>query len=93
MEYNMSESNQIVFIGDHDEEIVFTVIEQTKVNGCQYLLVTEANVDEEESDAYILKDVSEEAATDAIYEMVEDENEIDAVGRVFSELLDDFEIE
>ena len=78
--------SKIVFLGDDGEEIIFSVIEQTKVNGCNYLLVTDGDVEDEEADAYILKDV-------AIYEMVEDDNELEAVGKVFSELLDDFDIE
>lgn len=85
--------NRIVFTGDDGEEIVFSVIEQTKVNGCNYLLVTDGEEDDEEADAYILKDVASEAASESIYEMVEDDNELEAIGRVFSELIDDFDIE
>lgn len=36
----------------------FFVEEQTKVNGVNYLLVTDSQ--EDEADAYILKDISEE---------------------------------
>ena len=94
MEYSMSDNkNEIVFLGDHGEEITFSVIEQTKVNGCNYLLVTDGNFNDEEAEAYILKDVASESDTESVYEMVEDENELEAIGRVFSELIDDFEIE
>ncbi len=90
----MSDKNEIVFYGDDGEEIKFSVIEQTKVNGCNYLLVTEDDTeDDEEGIAYILKDVSKESDAESVYIIVEDENEIDAIGRVFSELLDDFDIE
>jgi len=90
----MSESkNKIVFFGDDGEEIIFSVIEQTKVNGCNYLLVTDGDVEDEEADAYILKDVANEAAEESIYEMVEEDNELEAIGKVFGELLDDFDIE
>ena len=85
--------SKIVFLGDDGEEIIFSVIEQTKVNGCNYLLVTDGDVEDEEADAYILKDVANEASEESIYEMVEDDNELEAVGKVFSELLDDFDIE
>lgn len=85
--------NRIVFLGDDGEEIVFSVIEQTKVNGYNYLLVTDADEDDEEADAYILKDLASEADADSIYEMVEDENELEAIGRVFNELIDDFDLE
>lgn len=90
----MSENkNKITFLGDDGEEIVFSVIEQTKVNGCNYLLVTDGDLEDEEADAYILKDTASEADAESIYEMVEDDNELEAVGRVFSELIDDFDIE
>lgn len=90
----MSDKNEIVFYGDDGEEIKFSVIEQTKVNGCNYLLVTEDDTeDDEEGIAYILKDVSKESDAESVYIIVEDENELDAIGRVFSELLDDFDIE
>lgn len=85
--------NKIVFLGDDGEEIIFSVIEQTKVNGCNYLLVTDGDVEDEEADAYILKDVASEASEESIYEMVEDDNELEAVGKIFGELLDDFDIE
>lgn len=84
--------NRIVFFTDDGQEILFSVIEQTKVNGEHYLLVTDANEDDEEADAYILKDVANEEDTDSIYEMVEDENELEAVGKIFNELLDDFDV-
>ena len=94
MEYEMSDNkNKIEFLGDHGEKIEFSVIEQTKVNGCNYLLVTDGNLEDEEADAYILKDVASETDAESVYEMVEDENELEAIGRVFSELIDDFEIE
>lgn len=84
--------NQIVFLADDGEEITFFVIEQTKVNGYHYLLVTDANEEDEEADAYILKDIAKEEDKDSIYEMVEDENELEAIGKIFNELLEDFDV-
>ena len=49
--------------------------------------------DEEEEIAHILKDVSDENDEEAIYEMVEDDSELDYIGRIFSELLEDIDIE
>ena len=69
------------------DEALFYVIEETTLAGCEYLLVTEKET--EDSDAYILKLVSEEDEDSVLYEMVEDQKELDAVARVFSELLDD----
>ena len=37
--------------------------------------------------------VSEEGSEEASYEMVEDDSELDYIGRIFSELLEDIDIE
>lgn len=72
------------------EEIEFFCLEQTQINGTNYLLVTE---DEDgDSDAYILKEISLEGE-DMLYEMVADENELEALGKVFTELMDDVDFE
>ena len=83
--------NKIIFTTEDNEEVEFTIIEQTRVNGINYLLVTDA-FDEEEADAYILKDISDESEEEAIYDMVEDDNELQAVGKIFEELLEDIDI-
>lgn len=72
------------------EEIEFYVLEETKVNGSKFLFVTEE--EDGDSDAYILKEVAD-ANDDIIYEMVEDEKELAALGKVFAELIEDADIE
>lgn len=74
------------------EELEFFVIEETRINNTNYLLVTETE-DEDEEEAYILKDLSEEGDAEAIYEFVDDDTEIDLVGKIFAELLEDIDIE
>lgn len=69
----------------------FFVEEQTKVNGVNYLLVTDSQ--EDEADAYILKDISEEKDQVANYVMVEDDVELAALSKVFQEMLEDTEID
>lgn len=69
----------------------FFIEEQTKVNGVNYLLVTDSQ--EEEADAYILKDISAEQDQMADYVMVEDEVELLALSKVFQEMLEDTEID
>ena len=49
--------------------------------------------DEEETEAYILKDTSKTEESDSIYEMVEDDEELEAISKVFSELLEDIDLE
>ncbi len=80
-------------IEETNEEVEFYVVEETRVNGVNYLLVTNSGDEEEEGEAYIFKDVSLETDTEAIYEMVEDENELNAVSKVFEELLEDITLE
>ncbi len=69
----------------------FFVEEQTKVNGVNYLLVTDSQ--EDEADAYILKDISEEKDQVANYVMVEDDVELAALSKVFQEMLEDTEFD
>ncbi|MCD8348516.1 MAG: DUF1292 domain-containing protein [Lachnospiraceae bacterium] len=71
----------------------FFVLEETRVNGISYLLVTESEDEEEDAEVYILKDTSKDGETDAIYEFVEDDNELEAVSKIFAELLEDVDIE
>ena len=48
---------KITFITDENESLTFFVEEQTRVNGTDYLLVSDSEGDE--AQAYILKDVSQ----------------------------------
>ena len=80
--------NKIKFTDEDGIEVEFTVIEETKINGKNYLLVAEEeNSDEEETIAYILKDVSGEQDAEAIYEVVEDDEELESLSKIFEELL------
>ena len=75
------------------EELEFYVIEQTRINNTNYILVTEDDDDTEEADAYILKDLSEDSDADAVYEIVEDDNELDYVSKIFAEILEDIDLD
>lgn len=76
---------------DTNESIEFFVLEQTTIRGMNYLLVT---VDEEgDSDAFVLKEIPGEDDQNTIYEMVEDDKELDAIAKIFAELMDDVDIE
>lgn len=78
---------------DDEQTIEFYVVEETKLNGKNYLLVTDAEEDEEEGDCYILRDMSGEGDSDALYEFVEDEEELEGLMKIFEELLDDVDLE
>lgn len=72
------------------EEIKLYVLEQTCISGTTYLLATEE--EEEDSVAYILKEIQTEE-DDIIYAMVEDDVELNAISKVFAEMLDDVDFE
>ena len=67
------------------------MLEQTKVNGSSYILVTDS--EEDGAECLILKDTSAAEEKESLYEIVEDEVELSAVLKVFEELLEDIDIE
>ena len=64
---------------------------RTKVNGNSYILVTDS--EEDEAECLILKDTSAAEDMESLYEVVEDENELMGVLKVFEELLEDIDID
>ena len=86
------DQEKILFTTEDGEEIPFYVIEQTTIAGVNYLLVTDGDEEEEEADAYIMKEVTDED-NQLVYELVEEEQELKAISKVFVELLDDIDIE
>lgn len=78
---------------DEDQTIEFYVVEETRLNGKNYLLVTDAEDDEEEGDCYILRDSSESEDSDAMYEFVEDDDELEGLMKIFAELLEDVDVD
>ena len=88
----MEDERKITLV-DEDQTIEFFVVEETKLGGVSYLLVTDAAGDEEDGDCYLLKDMSGKDEEEAVYEFVEDEEELDSLLKIFAELLDDVELE
>lgn len=82
--------NEIVFTAEDGQEVVFQVIEQTRLGGVDYLLVSTTDGDEEE--ALILKDISKDTDPEAIYDIVDDDTELAMASEIFRELLDDIEL-
>ena len=74
-----------------EETVGFFVLEETRIGGVSYLLVTET--EDDETDAYILKDLSEDGDAEARYVFVDDDDEMEAVKKIFAELLEDVDIE
>lgn len=84
--------DEIIFTTEDGEDVVFKVLEQTRLGGCDYLLVSTTEEDEDGREALILKDVSKDTDEDAIYDIVEDDQELEMVAGIFKELLDDIEL-
>lgn len=78
---------KIVFCPDGDEPVEFYVLEQTRINGTNYILVTD--FEEGDGEALILKDMSKDEDKDSVYAIVDDDTELKAVAGVFEDLLDD----
>lgn len=82
---------KIIFIDDDGNKVEMFIVEETRINNVNYILVTD-EVEDDEATAYILKDVSNEEDEEAIYEMVDEDSEIEYIGKIFSELLDEVDI-
>lgn len=81
---------KITFTLEGEEKAEFYVLEQTKIGGSRYILVTEE--EEGDSDALILKEISDKDAAESIFEVVADDTELSAVASIFENLLDDIEL-
>lgn len=79
----------ITFETEEGEQVSFFVVEETVLAGDSYLLV--ADSEEDEAEAYIMRRVKDEE-NQWVYEMVEDEEILEALSKVFAELLDDVEL-
>ena len=89
-----NELDEVIFTTETGEQVVFQVLEQTRLGGVNYLLVStpQEDEDEEEQEALILKDISKDTDEEAIFDIVEDDSELEMVAEIFKELLDDIEL-
>jgi len=84
---NMSKLEKITFCPDGDEPVEFYVLEQTRIGGYNYILVTD--FEEGDGEALILKDISEDGEQESVFCIVSDDDELAAVAGVFEDMLDD----
>lgn len=87
----MSKLEKITFRPENEEPVDFYVLEQTRISGFNYILVTD--VEEGDGDALILKDMSQDGEEESVYVIVSDDDELDAVAGVFASMLDDVDLE
>lgn len=81
---------KVTFTLEDGEAVEFYVLEQTMIGGVNYLLVTDSA--EEDGEALILCDVSAPEDPEAVYEIVEDDEKLNAVAAVFEKIMDDIDI-
>lgn len=67
----------------------FYVLEQTRINGADYILVTD--FEEGDGEALILKDISRDGGEESVFTIVSDDQELAAVAGVFESVLEDVE--
>lgn len=84
-------TEKILFETESDGTVEFFVIEETRIGGASYLLVTDS--EEGDGEAWILKDISQDGDEEAVYEMIEDEIELEAIGKVFAQMLEDIDLQ
>ncbi len=88
----MEQEQQIIFTDEEGNEISFTVLAETVLQGRTYLLVTGDVSDKAEIMCEILVRVGENG-NDWSYEYVEDEEESENIFRVFEALLSEEDME
>ena len=82
---------KIPFSPEGEAPVEFYVLEQTRIGGYNYILVTD--VEEGDGEALILKDLSQDGEEESVYTIVSDDEELDAVAGVFASMLDDVDLE
>ena len=85
----MAKLEKITFNPEGEDPVDFFVLEQTRINGCNYILVTD--FEEGDGEALILKDISKDGEKDSVFTIVSDDEELAAVAGVFENMMDDIE--
>ena len=83
----MSKLEKITFFPEGEDSVEFFVLEQTRIGGINYILVTD--FEEGDGEALILKDLSKDGEEESIYAIVTEEEELNAVAGVFENMLED----
>ncbi len=89
MEQKKEQEQKITFETD-DGAVEMYVIDETRINGCNYILVADAP--KGDAECLILKDTAPDDSKESVYEEVTDDDELDAVASMFEDALGDVEI-
>lgn len=83
----MAKLEKIVFRPEEEDPVEFYVLEQTRIGGINYILVTD--FEEGDGEALILKDLSADGEEESVFAVVSDDEELSAVAGVFENMLED----
>ena len=83
----MAKLEKITFNPNGEEPVDFYVLEQTRIGGFNYILVTD--FEEGDGEALILKDISKDGEEESVFTIVSDDEELKAVAGVFENMLED----
>ena len=86
----MSKLEKITFRPEGEEPVDFFVLEQTRIGGVNYILVTD--VEEGDGEALILKDQSADTDEESVFAIVSDDEELAAVAGVFENMMEDVKL-
>lgn len=91
----MKKAESIPFLTDDNTEVEFYILEQTMINGRNYLLVSETQelAEDENTIVYIMRETAGSGNDMVSYELVEEDEELEAVSKVFEQLMEDLDIE
>ena len=83
----MSKLEKITFNPNGEDPVDFFVLDQTRIGGYNYILVTD--FEEGDGEALILKDMSQDGDEESVFTIVSEDQELSAVASVFESMLED----
>lgn len=85
----------VPFTTEDGEIVEMYVLEETTLQGIHYILVTEdLNDDSEEALVMIMKEEKQQTEDEfAVYDIVENEEELQVVAKLFAELMEDVDFQ
>ncbi len=86
----MGKLEKVTFHPDGEAPVDFFVLEQTRIGGYSYILVTDS--EDGDGEALILKDTSRDGEAESVFVIVSDDEELRAVAGVFENMLEDVEL-
>ena len=82
---------KISFCSPEEGTVDLYVLEQTTLGGVDYILVTDT--EEGDGEAFIMKENPQSTDSENVYDIVEDDDELQAVAEVFENLLEDVDLD